>query len=83
MEFTKHWIDNYAVEGATKYTCPTCGVSSGLVAGDMYRGTTYENGESDWRGWGVLKCGHAVSRDWYADEDTERLTPNDFIIITR
>lgn len=74
--FSKHWIDNYAEEGLPKHTCPECGQSVGAVAGDIYQGTTYDSGLSDWQGWAVLKCGHAIGIYRYAD-GTEAIMPTD------
>lgn len=74
MTISAYWAKTYGREGATKYTCPTCGEVKGAVTGDTHIGTRYVNGTWDSRTWLVLKCGHAIEIDDYAD-GTEQIYP--------
>ncbi len=71
---TEYWARTYGLEGKEKFTCPTCGELKGAVAGDTHIGTRYDNGRWDSRGWRILKCGHGIGVDDYAD-GTRQLCP--------
>ena len=76
---TKHWVEHYALEGNEKFPCPTCGQARGAVAGDTSIGTRYDDGKWDSRGWRVLKCGHGVRVDDYADGSCQIVPCNELV----
>lgn len=76
---TKHWVENYALEGREIFTCPTCRQVRGAVAGDTHIGTRYDNGRWDSQGWRVLKCGHGIGVYDYADGTRQIIPSNDLV----